>query len=344
MNQGLTMKVLVTGNKGYVGRILSDLLIKENIDAVGWDVEFYPAQFNEHKEIHTLNKDIRDITIEDLSGITDICHLGALSNDPLGEINSELTVEINYKSTIRLAELAKKAGVRKFVYSSSCSSYGANSEIVDENSELNPQTHYAKSKVNSELDILKLKSDSFFPVILRNATVYGHSSNLRLDLVVNNLTASAFTTGKVKLLSDGTAWRPILHVKDMARAFLKVINSSDSIVSGEVFNVGSNEENYTVKQIANAVEELVSNSEITFGENASKDFRSYKVDFSKIKKQLGFSTKFTVKDGINELLDVFKRENFTEDDFKSERFYRLAQLKSKIQSKELDNELRYQER
>ena len=335
------MKVLVTGNKGYVGRILSDMLIKENIDAVGYDVEFYPAQFNnDHKEIPTIHKDIRDISIEDLSGITEICHLGALSNDPLGEINSELTVEINYKATVKLAELAKKAGVSKFVYSSSCSSYGANSEIVDEKSELNPQTHYAKSKVNSELDILKLKDDSFSPVILRNATVYGHSSNLRLDLVVNNLTASAFTTGKVKLLSDGTAWRPILHVKDMARAFIKIIDSSDKDVNGEIFNVGSNEENYTVKQIANIVEELVPNSKVEFGENASKDFRSYKVDFSKIKKQLGFSTKFTVKDGIKELLDIFKRENFTEDDFKSRKFYRLAQLKSKIESKELDSDLR----
>jgi len=335
------MKVLVTGNKGYVGRILSDMLIKENIDAVGYDVEFYPAQFNnDHKEIPTIHKDIRDISIEDLSGITEICHLGALSNDPLGEINSELTVEINYKATVKLAELAKKAGVSKFVYSSSCSSYGTNSEIVDEKSELNPQTHYAKSKVNSELDILKLKDDSFSPVILRNATVYGHSSNLRLDLVVNNLTASAFTTGKVKLLSDGTAWRPILHVKDMARAFIKIIDSSDKDVKGEIFNVGSNEENYTVKQIANTVEELVPNSKVEFGKNASKDFRSYKVDFSKIKKQLDFSTKFTVKDGIKELIDIFKRENFTEDDFKNRKFYRLAQLKSKIESKELDSDLR----
>ena len=335
------MKVLVTGNKGYVGRILSDLLISEKFDAVGLDVEYYPSQFSDgFKEIPTLNKDIRDVSIEDLKGITDIFHLGALSNDPLGEINSELTIEINYNATVKLATLAKKAGVNRFVYSSSCSSYGANSEIVDENSELNPQTHYAKSKVNSELDILKLKDESFSPVILRNATVYGYSPNLRLDLVVNNLTASAFTTKKVKLLSDGTAWRPILHVKDMARAFIKILQSSDKDVKGEIFNVGDNKENYTVKQIAQKVEEMVTDSKIEFGENASKDFRSYKVDFSKINKQIEFSTKFTVEDGIKELIDIFKREKFTEIDFKDEKFYRLTQLKTKIQSKELNDELR----
>ena len=339
MNQGLTMKVLVTGNKGYVGRILSDLLIKENIDAVGWDVEFYPAQFNEHKEIPTLNKDIRDITIEDLSGITDICHLGALSNDPLGEINSELTVEINYKATIRLAELAKKAGVRKFVYSSSCSSYGANSEIVDENSELNPQTHYAKSKVNSEREISKLSDSNFCTTNLRSATAYGLSNSIRLDLVVNNLTCSAFTTNQVKLLSDGTAWRPLVHVEDMSNAFISVLNAKNSEVNSEAFNVGTNDDNYTVREIAQKVEQIVPNSTITYAEDVNKDSRSYKVDFSKIKQTLGYKTKWSLDKAIKEIYDLLKIKKFTEEDFKDKKYYRVAYIKWLIENKKIDNNL-----
>lgn len=334
------MKILVTGSKGYVGSVLCQKLVDEGIDITGCDIEYYPQNFIPAKKIDFIKKDIRDLTVDDLKGYDSIAHLAALSNDPLGEINPSLTYEINFISTLQLAKLAKEAGVERFVFSSSCSSYGLNSETVDEQSPLAPITSYAKSKVDSEKELLNLQTKFFTPIILRSATAYGISSSFRLDLVVNNLTGSAFTTGKVKLLSDGTAWRPLVHVEDMARAFIMVLEAPLEKVRGEIFNVGASEDNYKVRQIAEIVEEIVPNSKIEFSKNADKDSRSYKVNFDKITNQVGFKTKWNLKDGVKQIYEAFKMKNFAKDDFNSRNYYRIEYIRWLIEQKKIDNNLR----
>ena len=336
------MKVLITGQNGYVGRVLTNLLLKNNHNVLGCDINYFPAAFdNDLHEISNIASDIRDITEKDLKKVDVIMHLAGLSNDPLGELNSKLTHEINYLSTVRLAKISKQVGVQKFIFSSSCSTYGKNLTFANENSDLDPLTEYAKSKVKSESEILGLKDEEFCPTILRNATVYGNSPSLRLDLVVNNLTASAFLTGKVKLLSDGTAWRPQLHVEDMSSAFLTVMESSEELVNGEIFNVGNNDENFTVHQIAEEVERTIPDSEIEFVNKSNKDSRSYKVDFTKINNTLGFKTKWSLEKGIKQLYDFFKKEKLIENDFHDKKFYRLKQLKWLIENNRLDNNLKF---
>lgn len=335
------MKIFLTGHKGYVGSVLSQMLLQENFDVVGCDLEYYPQNFieNDYSKIKSIKKDIRDISLEDLKGCSAIFHLAALSNDPLGEINPNLTNDINYLATIRLAKLAKKSKINKFIYSSSCSAYGVNEDIVDEKSSLEPLTAYAKSKVNSELELLKLKDTDFSPVILRNATAYGVSSNLRLDLVVNNLVCAAITTGKVKLLSDGTAWRPLLHVEDMSRAFITCLIASNSKVSGEIFNVGSNDDNFTVREIAKKIKNVVPNSEIEYAENANKDSRSYRVNFDKITNHLNFKTKWTLDKGIKHIYEIMKKQNISENDLNDKKFYRVKFLKYLIEQGKINQNL-----
>ena len=332
------MKVLITGHNGYVGRVLTKLLVENNYEVVGCDTNYFPTTFddNDYPEILNISPDIRDITIENLKEIDVVVHLAGLSNDPLGELNSQLTHEINYLSTVKLAELSKNAGVKKFIFSSSCATYGKTSAIVNEESDLEPLTQYAKSKINSEFKILELADDVFYPTILRNATAYGYSPNLRLDIVVNNLTASAFVTGKVKLLSDGTAWRPLLHVEDMANAFLTVMKAQNELAAGQIFNVGNNNDNFSVREIAEQVQEIVPDSKVEFANQSNKDFRSYKVDFDKIAKILNFKTKWNLKDGIKQLYDVFIKEKFSESDFHDKKFHRINQLKWLIEEGHLD--------
>lgn len=336
------MKVFVTGHLGYVGNVLTEMLVQENIEVIGCDIGYYPQEFLDKKslKITSLNKDIRDITKEDMKDCFAVLHLAALSNDPLGEINSSLTHDINYLSTIKLAKLAKEASVERFIFSSSCSSYGANNNTVNEQSSLAPLTAYAKTKVESEKEILKLADNKFTTTILRSATAYGVSSSLRLDLVVNNLTASAFTTGSVKLLSDGTAWRPLVHVRDMSNAFITVLKSPLESIRKEIFNVGTNDDNYTVKEIAKKVEEIVPNSKVEFAKEANKDNRSYRVDFTKIKSQLDYKTKWRLVDGIKEIYNIFKMKKFTNDDFKNKSFYRVQYIMWLIDQGYLDNNLR----
>ena len=334
----MLMKVLITGHNGYVGRVLTKLLVENNYEVVGCDTNYFPATFQDKRypEILNVAPDIRDITIENLKETDVVLHLAGLSNDPLGELNSQLTHEINYLSTIKLAELSKKAGVKKFIFSSSCATYGKTGATVNEESDLDPLTQYAKSKINSEFKILELTDDVFYTTILRNATAYGYSPNLRLDVVVNNLTASAFVTGKVKLLSDGTAWRPLLHVEDMANAFLTVMKSRNELVAGQIFNVGHNNDNFSVREIAEQVQEIVPNSEVEFANESNKDFRSYRVDFDKIAIVLNFKTKWNLKDGIKQLYDVFIKEKFSESDFRNKKFHRIDQLKWLIEEGHLD--------
>ena len=335
------MKVLITGQNGYVGRVLTNLLLENKYDVLGCDINYFPAAFdNDLHEISNIASDIRDITEKDLKKVDVIMHLAGLSNDPLGELNPKLTHEINYLSTVRLAKISKQAGVQRFIFSSSCSTYGKNLTFANENSDLDPLTEYAKSKVKSESEILGLKDEEFCPTILRNATVYGNSPSLRLDLVVNNLTASAFLTGKVKLLSDGTAWRPQLHVEDMSSAFLTVMESSEELVNGEIFNVGNNDENFKIYQIAEEVKKIIPGSKIEFVNKSNKDSRSYKVDFTKINNTLGFKTKWNLEKGIKQLYDFFKKEKLVENDFHDKKFNRLKQLKWLIENGFLDENLR----
>lgn len=337
------MKVLITGHNGYVGRVLTKLLLENKYDVVGCDINYFPDVFenNSYPEVPNIISDIRDMNIENLNQVDIVLHLAALSNDPLGELNSQLTHEINYLSTVKLAELSKKAGVKKFIFSSSCSTYGQNTEIVNEESDLEPLTQYAKSKVDSEFKILELEDNTFCPTILRNATVYGYSPNLRLDLVVNNLTASAFVSGKVKLLSDGTAWRPLLHIEDMANAFLTVMKSPNELVTGQIFNVGDNNDNFSVREIAECVKQIIPNSEVEFANISNKDFRSYKVSFDKIARVLNFKTKWNLQDGIKQLYNIFNTKKLTESDFQDKKFYRVEQLKSLIEENRIDENFKF---
>jgi len=335
------MKILVTGDLGYIGNVLTRLLIKQKFDVIGCDVGFYPQGFLglEDPEIEHIRKDIRKISKEDLKGVSAICHLAALSNDPLGEINPNLTEDINYKATIRLAKLAKDVGVEKFVFSSSCSSYGMNENIVTEESKLAPLTLYAKSKVKSEREISEISDNNFCTTNLRSATAYGLSNSMRLDLVVNNLTCSAFSTNQVKLLSDGTAWRPLVHVEDMSNAFISVLNAKNSEVNGQAFNVGTNEDNFTVREIAQKVEQIIPNSKITYAKNVNKDSRSYRVDFSKIKQQLGYKTKWDLEKAINEIYKLLNIKKFSEENFKDKNYYRVAYINWLIENNKIDNNL-----
>lgn len=327
---------------GYVGSVLTQVLVKNNFEVTGCDIGYYPFNFTEQENlsINVLKKDIRNLTKTDVEGHDAILHLAALSNDPLGDLYPSLTNEINYLATLKLAKLAKEAKVERFVFSSSCSTYGVNEEAVDENSPLDPLTTYAKSKVNSERELRKLGDENFCPVIMRSATAYGISPNFRFDLVVNNLTGAAFTTGSVKLLSDGTAWRPLIHVEDMSNAFVQVLRAETEKVNGQIFNVGTNDDNYKVKEIAQLVEEIVPNSKIEYATNADKDSRSYKVNFDKIREQIGYKTKWKLKDGIRNIYEELKKRGLEEKDFNDEKFYRVKYLKSLMAKGLLDEKLR----
>ena len=337
------MKVFLTGNLGYVGSVLHQRLIDNNHDVTGCDIGYFPKNWN-NNSLSTqkiLRKDIRNITKDDLVGFDAVCHLAGLSNDPMGEINQSLTNEINFLETVRLAKLSKDVGIERFIFSSSCSTYGLNEDIVNENSEVVPQTAYAKSKVDSEIELLKLKDSTFSPIILRNATVYGISPNLRLDLVINNLVGSAVSTGKIKLLSDGTAWRPLLHVEDMADAFIKCVEVPIAQVSGEIFNVGSNNDNVTVLEIAEKILRIIPDSKIEIAENSNKDNRSYKVNFDKINQELGFKTKWNLNDGIKHIYEEMKKRNFSKEDFADKKFFRLQYLIWLMEQERINDKLKF---
>jgi nucleoside-diphosphate-sugar epimerase len=289
-----------------------------------------------------MKKDIRDVELRDLKGFDAVVHLCALSNDPLGNFNPEVTLEINYEASVRLAKLAKKAGVKRYLYTSSCSVYGAaGTEIVNETSKLNPVTPYGLSKAKAEQKISKLADENFSPTFLRPATAYGVSPMLRFDLVLNNLVAWAYTTGIVLLKSDGTAWRPIVHIEDISRAFLAVVNSSRDLVHNQVFNVGLTEENYRVRELATIAKETVPNSQIKFAKDADADKRSYKVDFTKIATHLPkYTPKWNVRLGAKQLYDTYKKVGFTLQDFEGPRYRRITYLENAVLNGSVDKELR----
>jgi nucleoside-diphosphate-sugar epimerase len=339
------MRVLVTGHKGYIGTILVPMLLGEGHEVVGFDSDLYSrCTFMEGiVNVPEIRKDVRDVELSDLEGIDAVMHLAGLSNDPLGDLNPGLTYEINHRASIRLAELSKKAGARRFIFSSSCSNYGAaGDDLIDEHGAFNPVTPYGESKVLVERDLLKLADDTFSPILLRNATAYGVSPRLRFDLVLNNLIAWAYTTGKVFLKSDGSPWRPIVHIEDIARAFVAVLHAPIQRVHKEAFNVGRTDQNFRIRELAEIVMQTVPGSEITFAAQAGPDKRNYRVDCSKIVKSIPeFRPAWDARRGARELFETYRRIGLALEEFEGPKFKRIDHIKMLISTGALDKSLRW---
>ncbi|HVW26658.1 MAG TPA: SDR family oxidoreductase [Polyangiaceae bacterium] len=338
------MKVLVTGHRGYIGVEMVSVFKAAGHDVVGMDTGLFDeCDFTAPPDdVPTVDVDIRDVEPGHLKGFDAVAHLAALSNDPLGDLNKNLTYDINLHASVRLAEAAKKAGVKRFLFSSSCSLYGAGGEgYLDENAAFYPVTAYGESKVRVEQALSALADASFSPVYLRNATAYGVSRRLRADIVVNNLVGHALTTGKVLLQSDGTPWRPLVHIRDIIAAFSACLTAPVPAIHNQAFNVGRTSENFQIRQVANMVAEVVPNCEVAFAPGASADARNYRVDFGKAERSLpGYSPTWTLRAGIEELYAAYKAANLTKDVWLGPKYYRLRTVKGLQERGVLDSELR----
>ncbi len=338
------MKVLVTGHDGYIGTVLVDVFRDAGHEVVGLDnFLFHECSFGEEPEPpESISLDIRDVTADHLAGFDAVVHLAAISNDPLGDLNPDTTYAVNHQASVALAEASRAAGVERFLFSSSCSLYGAQGDdYLDENSGFNPVTPYGESKILSEQDISAMADDDFSPTFLRNATAYGVSARLRGDLVVNNLTGFAVTTGQVFLKSDGSSWRPLVHIEDISRAFLAALEADRDLIHNEAFNVGANEENYRISDVAALVHDVVPNSEVTLSDTAFNDPRNYRVDCSKLASTLPAAKPiWTVRKGIEQLYESYLRYGLTLDQLEGNRFMRIRHVNSLIDAGRLDDSLR----
>lgn len=339
------MRVLVTGSHGYIGTILVPMLIAGGHEVVGYDSDLYKhCTFGGAiPNIPCIRKDIRDAQPFDLEGFDAVFHLAGLSNDPLGDLNPDLTNEINFKASVRLAELAKDVGISRFIFSSSCSNYGAaGDKMVNENSEFRPVTAYGKAKVLVEQEMAKLADDTFSPTFLRNATAYGVSPRMRFDLVLNNLVAWAFTTGLVYLKSDGTPWRPIVHIEDISRAFIAILHAPRELVHNQAFNVGINEENYQIREIAEIVKETVPRCRIEYAKGAGPDKRSYRVDFSKLARTIPeYQPQWNARLGAQRLYEAYRKIGLQLEEFEGPRYKRVDHIKKLLSTDRLDITLRW---
>jgi nucleoside-diphosphate-sugar epimerase len=341
------MRVLVTGHEGYLGSVLVPQLIAVGHDVIGLDVGFFadctlgPPPPN----VPTLRTDLRDVTPSAIAevGPDAVVHLAALCNDPLGNLDSELTYDINYRATVKLARAAKAAGATRFLFSSSCSLYGAGLDDgpLDEDAGFAPLTPYGESKIRSEQDLLPLADADFSPVFLRNATAYGFSPRLRGDLVVNDLVGHALLAGEVRLRSDGTAWRPLVHAEDIAAAFLALLEAPREVVHGRAFNVGDTAENYLIRDVAELVRELVGGT-VTYTEGAGADARNYRVSCDRIAREVpGFRPQWTVRKGIEQLVEAYERYGLTLGALMGERHQRLRRIDALRATGNLDESLRW---
>ena len=340
------MRVLVTGHNGYIGCALVPILVRAGHEVVGLDSFLF-----EHctlgpdvEPTPTIRKDVREVEIGDVEGFDAIIHLAGISNDPLGDLNPECTYDVNYRASVRLAKLAKQAGVDRFLFSSSCSNYGAAGAeaILTEEAAFNPVTPYGESKVMVEKEVSKLADKRFSPVFLRNATAYGFSARLRGDLVLNNLVGWAYITGMVRLKSDGTPWRPIVHIEDISGAFLALMEAPKDLVHNQAFNVGRTEENYQMRDLAKIVMETVPGSQVTFAEGAGPDKRCYRVNCDKIYNAIpAFRPRWTAHKGARQLYDAYKTFGLTLADFEGARYMRIKHIANLQSEGRLDSNLRW---
>jgi nucleoside-diphosphate-sugar epimerase len=342
------MRVLVTGSEGYIGSVLAPLLAGAGHEVEGLDTGFYRGcDFGRSDTAPpaTRRRDIRDVLPAELEGLDAVVHLAALSNDPVGDLDASLTAEINYEATLRLARAAREAGVRRFVFASSCSMYGASGsdDVLDEDAPLRPITAYAESKVRSEEGLVALAGPDFCPVAMRNATVYGISPRLRLDIVLNNLAGWSHCTGEVRLLSDGSAWRPLVHVRDLSKVALALLGAPESSIRGQSVNVGSDQQNYRIRELADMLSE-VTGCAVTVAEGSSADNRSYRVDFSRLGVLLpGLELDWNAELGARELIDAYRTVGLTLEEFNGDLYTRLRRIRHLLDDGLLDAGLRWRE-
>lgn len=340
------MRVLLTGHNGYIGSVMLPVLQAAGHDVVGLDTFYFQDCTLRDGDERTavLHKDVRDLGLSDLEGFDAVVHLAALCNDPLGDLHAEWTYDINHRASVNLARLAREAGVKRYLYASSCSMYGAagDDDLLSEDAPLRPLTAYAVSKVRTEEDVAKLADGSFSPVFMRNATAYGVSPRLRADVVLNNLVCWAHTTGRIRILSDGTPWRPIVHVQDISRAFVAALAAPREAIHNQAFNVGANGENYQVREIAEIVRATVAGCTVEYAEGAGPDPRSYRVDFSKLMRTFpDFRPQWNASFGAKDLYDALQDAEVTLADFQGRRFIRLTQIRHLLDQGRLDRDLRW---